>query len=676
MNRKLLLAVLSAALVLGTTVSAQVNFTLSQPAVSNLFSGPLGLTLSGLNIGETVVLQKFMDANDNGQVDAGEPLLGQFVLTEGQVTSLGGVRNKSVPGDTDGTANGTITETIDFSDPRDFQHHVASYVFRASSPAGRFTNDVRFAVTNSTLGQGVTGTVSGAPNAFIILLKATSDGAEPFAGGIANGAGGFSISCPPGDYQVLATKNGMVTDFGSAPMVTVGAGSSANVTISLSPANQTITGTLTNTAGGVLPGVQLRLQSATGLFVLGYSDSQGHFSLPVTAGVWSPEVEDAALPLLGMVGTEQLPEIDTTGGSVAGVVLGLQPATALFYGNFRDGANQAGITNIPISANLQQNSLRSSGMTDADGYYTVGVVAGMWNLGPSDKALLERGILANGTNTTITAGQAVRVDFTSRVVTAHLTGRVVDNFGVPLTNFTLVVQPVPLVSSGAGSYYPATDAQGNFDVGLSGGTWNIALESERTAASNLVSFSVDLVVQDNVNQTGLNFVAYRATQQITGFVRDGATGVTNVQMYGGAAINGTNYLTGASYTDGGGNYVLKVVNASWNVSLNNGDLNRRGFRSENNQTVPINNADGVANFSLTRYSNLVTLTNASHQGSVFNALVLGEPGRAYVVEVTTNVRNPVSWTPVTTNVQNGPNFPFSDNQAAVGPRYYRARIQP
>lgn len=659
------------------SASAAVNFTLSESAVSNLFTGTLSLTITGLTNEEPVLLQKFVDANNNGAVDAGEPLVGQFKLVEGQVMRIGGVRNSNVPGDSDGLTNGVITETFDFSNPRDFAHHVAPYLFRVTSPSGRFTEQLRpFAVTNTPLAQGVTGTVSGAPNAFIILLQPSTDGAELFAGVLADGAGAYSISCPPGNYQVLATKSGMVTDFGATPTVTVTAGVNATANISLTAATQTIAGTLTNSAtGGVLSGVQVRLQSATGLFALGYSDTNGQFTIGVTAGTWSPELEETALTALGYVAPDQLSDINATGGSVAGLVVAFQPATALFYGSFLDGGNQSAISAMPFSARIQNGSLSGQGRTDVAGYYTVGVVAGTWSVGPESDALIARGILASQTNTTIADGQAVRLDFASRTVTAHLTGQVFDNFGVPLTNFTLVVQPVPLVSSGAGSYYPSTDASGNFDIGVNAGTWNIHLEIQQAAASNLVSFSIDRVVVDNVNQSGLIFVAYRSTQQITGFVREGSTGVTNVQLYGGTTLNGTNYMNPATYTDANGNYVMKVINGSWNVQLNNYDINQRGFFSASDQVVVINNAAGVANFSLTRYSNIITLGNLSRVGNQFSLQATGDTGRNYVLEVTTNLRAPISWSPVATNFQSGANFQATDNSATGPARYYRMRVQ-
>lgn len=519
------------------SASAAVNFTLSQTAVSNLFTGMLDIQITGLTNGEPVLLQKYADLNRNGGVDAGEPLLAQFKLVEGQVTRIGGVRNKNVPGDADELADGVINETFDFSDARDFQHHVGAYLFRVSSPSANFAPLLRpFSVTNSTLGQAVTGTVAGAPNALVVLLQASNGGGEPFAGGFTDNAGAFTISCPPGGYQVLAVKPGMIADFSAAPSVMVNANANANANLTLTTAaSQSFTGTLTNAvSGGVLPGVQVRMQSAAGLFPVGYTDDQGNFSVGLTPGQWSLEVDESALAPLGFVATQNSPTFDTTGGVPPSQVIAMQPATALFYGFFRENGTMNPIAAMPFEAHAQNGNLFGTGLTAPNGYYTVGVVAGNWSIGPDSDALTARGILASSTNTTIAVGQAVQVDFVSRPVTAHLTGQVVDNFGAPLANFPLVVQPVPFPPGGAGSFYPATDASGNFNVGVSAGTWNIALESERTAASNLVSFSINREVVDNVNQSGLIFVAHHVTRQITGFVREtNTTGITNVQIYGG-----------------------------------------------------------------------------------------------------------------------------------------------
>jgi hypothetical protein len=53
---------------------AQVMLTLGQSSISNTFAGSVSITISGLLNGETVILEKFRDANANGVVDAGDLL--------------------------------------------------------------------------------------------------------------------------------------------------------------------------------------------------------------------------------------------------------------------------------------------------------------------------------------------------------------------------------------------------------------------------------------------------------------------------------------------------------------------------------------------------------------------------------------------------------------------------
>jgi len=48
------------------------TFNVSPSAVSNTYSGAITLTIGGLTNKETVVIQKFLDANNNGAVDAAD----------------------------------------------------------------------------------------------------------------------------------------------------------------------------------------------------------------------------------------------------------------------------------------------------------------------------------------------------------------------------------------------------------------------------------------------------------------------------------------------------------------------------------------------------------------------------------------------------------------------------
>src|SRR6266702_5689868 len=74
------LVVFQFGLVLGQTGWAAVGFTVTPSAVSNTYSGTITLQVTGLTNTETVVVQKFLDANTNGLIDAGDILGQQFQL--------------------------------------------------------------------------------------------------------------------------------------------------------------------------------------------------------------------------------------------------------------------------------------------------------------------------------------------------------------------------------------------------------------------------------------------------------------------------------------------------------------------------------------------------------------------------------------------------------------------
>lgn len=83
-------------LVAATLVSAPVllqaaTLTLSPSVVSNDFAGTISLTITGLAGGATVLVEKYTDANHNGVIDPGEPLMQSFTVQDGQLPRLGGV---------------------------------------------------------------------------------------------------------------------------------------------------------------------------------------------------------------------------------------------------------------------------------------------------------------------------------------------------------------------------------------------------------------------------------------------------------------------------------------------------------------------------------------------------------------------------------------------------------
>jgi len=92
--------IVALAMWLGGLAQAAVTFTLTPSTVSNTYAGTITLQVGGLTNRETVVVQKFIDVNTNGVIDANDWPAQQFALTDGQPGMvIGGVTNFNVPGD-------------------------------------------------------------------------------------------------------------------------------------------------------------------------------------------------------------------------------------------------------------------------------------------------------------------------------------------------------------------------------------------------------------------------------------------------------------------------------------------------------------------------------------------------------------------------------------------------
>jgi len=159
--RGLILVLVCADLWTATVSQAAVALTLNPSAIINTYSGTISLQITGLTNGETVILERHIDANLNASVDSGELLVQSFKVTDGQVTAFGGVRDPNIPGDEDGTTNGQIAALFYFSASSEFGRGVGSYVFRVSSPTARFSPVTQpLTVTQTAYAQRITGTVT------------------------------------------------------------------------------------------------------------------------------------------------------------------------------------------------------------------------------------------------------------------------------------------------------------------------------------------------------------------------------------------------------------------------------------------------------------------------------------------------------------------------------------
>ena len=608
LNSGLLTAIVLIGLGLCHCLAATATFTVSPSAVSNTYTGPITLQIGGLTNGETVVVQQFLDANTNGTIGAGDWLVQQFRLTDGVISTIGGVTNINVPGDSTAT-NGSITAQMNFLTSGAAVAIAGRYLYKLSSPSGRFTPVTNlFTITNVAYAQSISGNVvcsgTNVPNAMVLAFAGLPMDSSPVGGTIGNNAGGYSLPLPPGTYSLMAFKTNYVVNAALAPTLTLASGAKPNTNLALLGTTRTISGKMADAANSNLglPGVLIFPANANGLMGFGFTDTNGNFSARVTASQWEIQYDSDQLPALGYAQFQDHPAASTTSGNVANLNLPIPKGTALFYGTVRDPQSRP-LVGVPLFLEESNGQYEGDGVTDQSGNYVVAVVAGHWDNGPDNGGNLAYAnyVFSELSGALIADGQAVRADFLGIIATNRISGYLKDDSNHPISNVWIwAAATINDADFHAGA---ETDASGYYQFNVCNGQWwvgvNCAGGSSSLGSQYLCPNSQSVTITNN-NAT-VNFTAQLAPSQITGYVRDGLNNpAANVGVYAYMPINGAS--TGAT-TDSSGYYSLSVANGEWNVGLSCcGDhgLSPLGFLCVGEQSITVDNSNGAVDFSVTR----------------------------------------------------------------------------
>ena len=593
-NAFLKMALMVAAFSCWTPAAMAVGLTVSPSTISNDSVGKITLAITGLTSGQIVVVEKYADLNGNGAVDAGEPLVQGCLAIDGLLPSIGGVRNLNVPGDEDGAANGQIRAELSYPSIDPLTTIAGKYLIRVSDLASGFAPVTQsFEVTQKVLPQGVSGKITaldtGAPLAYVMVALVPYD-SDPVTGTVTDASGNYTLFAVPGDYTVLPLAAGYVGGFEDS--ITVSAGTIATWNLALPAATYTISGKVKDSFNAELgiPGIFIQVESDSGQFVAGFSKLDGTYSIGVRTGAWWLSPSCDSLAQVGYVGWWTGTDINVTSADVKNRDLPVERATALIYGTVKDPLNQP-VNGIDIWADDQVNrQYETSGRTipvNAD--YCVGVRPGTWWVGPDSATLSPLGYFCQGTEATVSANQAVRADLIVTPVTAHLIGQVVDNLGEPLSDIGIYASDHQNMYSDA-----TTDQDGNFNIGVTGGTWYLQLSSESAEQDQLVSPQLRITLADGETHGNIVFVVQNQTAQISGYVRDSGGQPVSANVYANALIGEVSYASNAQ-TDGGGNYWLPVIDGTWQVGLN-----ANGFTNPDQVTVVISGSSATRNFTLSK----------------------------------------------------------------------------
>jgi len=499
--RKLLIL---ANLLLGLSARAAVSFSIDPATIGDNYLGNVTLNITGLNAGETVVVQKYLDANGNGVVDAGDWLVQQFPLTDGKASVIGGVTNINVAADLDSVA-GRITANWNLHSSGLEQRFAGKYLFSVSSSG--FSAVTVLTITNAVTAQRFTGSIqangASVPGAAVLLFAGTVGSSSFVAGAVADNSGHYTVKAAPGTYSVVALKPGYVTDAGGAPVVTLNAGATISTNLDLLPPTQSISGRFVDAAvlGPGLGGMLVVCDSADGLLAIGTTDASGNYSIPVTASQWQVGWEDGVLPVLGYVDALNQPTVDTTAGNATGITVSFPKGTALLHGSLKNSQDQP-IPGVNFFADDSSDTYEASGTTDSGGNYVTAVSAGTWYLSPdrTDPALSNY-IVSEGTNVTLTAGQAVLQNFTALLATNQISGLVLDVSNNPVAN--LGIYGYATFNGVTYNQFVDTAADGSYSFSVAPGTWNVGLNCSGSSDS-LSALQYECVNEVAVTVSGVN----------------------------------------------------------------------------------------------------------------------------------------------------------------------------
>jgi hypothetical protein len=468
----------------GSLAGFTATLSVSPTAVSNTYAGLITLTVGGLTNGEAVRIRKYVDANANGMLDAGEVMVQAFRLIDGQAAVIGGVTNINVPGDSTST-NGTIVASVSFQGGGVGQALSGQYAYVLSSTSGNFTPVTNlFTVTNAAFGQSFTGAVvcSGSNVSYAGVMLFTvpegDSGMDFVAGALANGSGGYTVQAPVGTYLLMTYRDGYVDDLSAAPVLSLGPGATVTTNLSLVAANRTISGRFVdsvNTNQG-LGGLIVVCEGSDAL-AIGFTDTNGNFSVSVTPGQWEPGTDDQQLASYGYLRSNGNTNVaDTTSGNVSNVLIALSRCTVLIYGHVWDAFTN-GLPGVGLYGNQNNGSgpYESSAATDPNGYYVMGVVDGSWQAGVDDSnPAFPNYIFSRMDSTNLTAGQAVLHNFVGIAGTNHVTGFVRDGNGNPVTNVS--VHASATVSGTLFDVGANTGTDGAYSIPVANGSWMVGLD--------------------------------------------------------------------------------------------------------------------------------------------------------------------------------------------------------
>jgi len=617
--------------------------------INDFFYGYGILTIEGLTLGQTVLVEKFREGFDGALT-----LQESYRVTDGFEVVAGEVVNFNLVNDIT-PRDGQIVVHFDFYEPGPGSV-VGDYAYRVSSPGDLFAplDDIDLEVVSAEedAPQGLFGVVKTPTGVLIedaIIAKTWAlDGDAGFLSGTTSDDDGSYVlpSFERNEFDFLAIKEGFVSRFGSGTSVNLEEDEYLEHDLILEPGTRDISGTLVDDeTGNPLAGVELFFftTDAGGIFdnrkfTIGWTDEAGNFTVKVTEDQWGAVVRVETVAKIGYLTSEiPLARADTTGGNVTGLSVPLKRGKSLIWGSLTDteGDPVGGVEVIAFNVEGKQGSY---GVTDEHGDYRLAVSEGLWVTFPQSISLEDAdysGMIRREIAVT-EAFQSVEYDMTARPKIGELYGVFKNEDGSPVGRLDIRALNTNLdVDERVTQSTFETD--GEYCIFLSEGEWVLFPTPDVSAERGLIYKNLPTVraVDGEENDFEVDVTVMTPTATISLTITDeNSNPLPGVLVHGWAEIGGSTYDS-FGQVDASGVAVLPAISGGiWKLHVSAESTRALGKQEIPGLQVEVMGATASASVQTSDFQSTPPQLRVTEMNSGSEIILAGtgESGRGHIVE--------------------------------------------
>jgi len=432
-------------LLAASAVVAAPTVLVTPSSLTTLTQTDVVLSLNGITSAGDLTIEQILDVDRDGVVDAGEPVIRSYSLTDGVSSS-----NLNIQGDEDGSGDGSVTTTLNYhSLDVGLYRAIGSHIFRVTDLTAGTSEVATMTITQTPTSQSISGTIvdgvgTAVPGAVVIIWEPAKD--RDFAEVVADENGNFSVYLEnPGEYGVAPlnlppyylSEDGM-------ELVSIAAGQNVSgVVATIGEGGYTVSGrvVIEGTSAGV-PGISIDIEGVDTPWVYAttFTDADGYFAVQVPAGnyeAWLGVNDSTFNPgNQGLIGDDDFYAFVVSGDMTIPDAQ-LRFGTDLITGQVVDVDSGLPVAGIEVEANCWEAAgyPRTKTYTDANGVFHLLVEENGfgWNIeaqNDSDnvvnQAYISEGIYLS--DLTSITGLTLNV----KAVSVAITGTLTDNTGTPV----------------------------------------------------------------------------------------------------------------------------------------------------------------------------------------------------------------------------------------------------